>query len=183
MDCQLFPQILFPHIRFSAKMGVMSHIWSPWRKEYIENHDRPDGCIFCNQIKNKDGPENLVVHRGERVYAILNRYPYTSGHLMIVPYDHLASLELLDTSTRGELIEMITHATQVLRAVYSPDGFNLGANVGGPAGAGIADHFHMHLVPRWTGDTNFMSTVSGTRVISEALDETYARICATWNTI
>jgi ATP adenylyltransferase len=161
----------------------MSHIWSPWRKEYIENHVRPDECIFCNEVKKQDGPENLVVYRGKLVYAILNRYPYTSGHLMIVPFAHLASLELLDAGTRVELIEMIAHATQVLRAVYSPAGFNVGANVGGPAGAGIADHFHMHLVPRWSGDTNFMSTVSGTRVISEALDETYQRVYAAWATI
>ncbi len=158
----------------------MNHLWSPWRKEYIENHVPVDGCVFCNEIKKQDGPENLVVYRGNLVYAILNRYPYTSGHLMIVPFAHLASLDLLDAPTRAELIEMITHAMQVLRAVYNPAGFNIGANVGGPAGAGVADHFHMHLVPRWSGDTNFMSTVSGTRVISEELAETYGRVLAAW---
>ena len=160
----------------------MNHIWSPWRKEYIENHVPVDGCVFCNELKKPDGPENLVVYRGNWVFAILNRYPYTSGHLMIVPYAHLATLELLDSPTRAELIEMIAHATQVLRAAYNPAGFNIGANVGGSAGAGVADHFHMHLVPRWSGDTNFMSTVSGTRVISEALDETYQRVFTTWST-
>jgi ATP adenylyltransferase len=163
-------------------MDRMSHIWSPWRKEYIENQERPAGCIFCNEVKKVDGPENLVVYRGERVYVILNRYPYTSGHLMVVPFAHLASLELMDTPTRSELIDLISHSTVVLNAVYGPAGFNIGANVGASAGAGIADHFHMHLVPRWSGDTNFMSTVSGTRVISAALEDIYQRVCAAWKT-
>jgi ATP adenylyltransferase len=158
----------------------MSHIWSPWRKEYIEDQDRPAGCVFCNEVKKEDGAGNLVVYRGERVYVILNRYPYTNGHLMVVPFMHLATLEVMDVPTRAELIELLSYSTSVLKAVYNPAGFNIGANVGISAGAGIADHFHMHVVPRWSGDTNFMSTISGTRIISEAMDDTYQRICAAW---
>ncbi len=158
----------------------METIWSPWRMEYIDNSEKTPGCVFCREVARKDGPDNLIVARGQHAFTILNRYPYTSGHLMVVPYSHLSNLEELDAATRAEIMEMATRAVDVLRAVYHPEGFNLGINLGSAAGAGIADHVHLHVVPRWTGDTNFMSTVSGTRVIPEDLPSTYARIRTAW---
>ena len=158
----------------------MKTVWSPWRMEYIDNPDKPLGCVFCREAAREDGPENLIVARGANAFVILNRYPYTSGHLMIVPYSHLPTLETLDASTRAEIMELANRAVAVLRLVYRPDGFNLGINIGSAAGAGIADHVHLHVVPRWTGDTNFMSTVSETRVLPEDLPATYARVRSAW---
>lgn len=158
----------------------METIWSPWRMEYIENNERVEGCIFCRELAKPDGPDNLVVYRGSRAFVILNRFPYTSGHLMVVPIEHQPGLENLDPETRAEIIELETRALRVLREVYSPDGFNLGANIGRAAGAGIADHMHFHIVPRWSGDTNFMSTVGHTRVLPETLEETFRRIRDVW---
>jgi ATP adenylyltransferase len=123
-----------------------------------------------------DDPGNLVVHRGQRAFVILNKYPYNSGHLMVVPYDHQSTLEALDRETRGEIMELTNLATQALQRVYQPQGFNLGVNVGAAAGAGIMDHVHMHVLPRWSGDTNFISTLGGTRVLPEALEETCRKV-------
>jgi ATP adenylyltransferase len=147
---------------------------------YVQNSQTEEGCIFCNRLKVPDSSENLIVYRGERAFVILNRYPYTSGHLMIVPNDHQPSLELLEAATRAEMMELLSRAVEVLRAVYHPQGFNLGANIGEAAGAGVAGHVHLHMVPRWTGDTNFMSSVGDTRVLPEALEETYRRIREGW---
>ena len=127
-----------------------------------------------------DSPENLVVFRGQQAFVILNRFPYTSGHLMVVPKRHTPSLEGLDPGIRAEMMELTTQGMQVLGAVYRPQGYNLGMNIGEPAGAGITDHVHLHLVPRWTGDTNFMSTLGETRVLPETLEETYRRIREAW---
>jgi len=148
---------------------------------YVENTQPEEGCVFCNHPSQPDGPENLIVARGQLAYVILNLFPYTSGHLMIVPFAHQSSLELLDAATRAEMMELMNHAVEVLRAVYHPQGFNLGANIGELAGAGIADHVHLHVVPRWGGDTNFMTTLGKTRVIPESLDETYHRVRAGWD--
>lgn len=139
-----------------------------------------DGCVFCHAFEHADGIQNLVVNRGEHVFAILNRYPYTTGHIMVVPAAHVPSIEMLDEITRAEMMEMVTHCMQVLRKVYRPQAFNLGANIGTAAGAGIADHVHFHIVPRWAGDTNFMGTVSGTRVLPEDLADTYERMRKAW---
>jgi ATP adenylyltransferase len=158
----------------------MDHLWSPWRKKYIEDNNKAPGCVFCNEAQQKDGPDNLIVMRGTTAYVMLNRFPYTSGHLMVVPFVHLGSFELLDPATRAEMMELVTTATSVLGNVYHPDGFNIGANIGSAAGAGIADHVHMHVVPRWAGDTNFMSTLGETRVLPEELEETYHRMHAAW---
>ena len=147
---------------------------------YINNSKPEEGCVFCNRPNQADGPENLIVARGQHAYVILNLYPYTSGHLMIVPYLHQPSLEMLDVATRGEMMELLSHAVEVLRAVYRPQGFNLGANIGELAGAGIADHVHLHVVPRWAGDTNFMTALGDTRVIPETLDQTYQRVREGW---
>lgn len=148
---------------------------------YIQGH-RVEGCVFCTAPTVEDGPQNLIVHRGEHAFVIVNRYPYTSGHLMVVPYDHVPSLELLDAATRAEMMELIVKAINVQRRVYYPQGFNVGINIGEPAGAGIAEHIHMHTVPRWTGDTNFMSALGQTRVLPELLEDTYQRVRAAFET-
>lgn len=146
---------------------------------YIQNH-KQESCAFCTEMARPDGPENLVVFRGHRVFVILNRYPYTSGHLMTVPYEHQSSLDALDVETRAEMMELANRAIQVLQNLYHPDGFNLGINIGEAAGAGIAEHVHMHVVPRWSGDTNFMSSLAETRVLPEVLEDTYKRLREEW---
>ena len=143
--------------------------------EYIE-HSKVDGCIFCMAQENEDSVENLIAFRGERAYVILNRYPYTSGHLMVVPFDHKPKLEELDPSTRAEMMELTSRCMTVLRRIYHPDAFNMGANIGESAGAGVKSHVHIHIVPRWGGDTNFMTVVGEVRVLPEALERTYERV-------
>jgi ATP adenylyltransferase len=144
--------------------------------EYIENNENEGGCIFCMAAEKKDSIENLILHRGKRTFIILNLYPYTSGHIMVSPYKHVSSLEALDPKTRAEMMELVSKSLTILKTIYKPQAFNLGANIGEAAGAGIPDHFHMHIVPRWAGDTNFMSSVGGTRVLPEALEDTYKRV-------
>ncbi len=144
--------------------------------EYIENNNKEEGCVFCNAQAKEDGAENLIAFRGERAYVILNRFPYTSGHLMVVPFVHEAHLTKLDPQTRAEMMELTTQCITVLRKIYHPEAFNLGANIGEAAGAGVKAHVHMHIVPRWGGDTNFMSIVGETRVLPEALERTYERV-------
>jgi ATP adenylyltransferase len=139
-------------------------------------------CIFCGALEENDGPGNLIVHRDERSFVILNLYPYTSGHLMIVPFVHVPSLEYLDADTQAELIHTVSKAIQILRHSYKAESFNVGINIGEPAGAGVADHVHIHVVPRWPGDTSFISTTGNTRVIPEALEATYQRIRLGWDT-
>ncbi len=156
--------------------SFMKHLWSPWRMEYIENHGKEGGCIFCNALNVSDGPDNLIVHRGQQGFVILNRYPYTSGHLMVVPFPHQATIEELEPPVRAELMELTSLSMSVLRKVYHPQAFNLGANIGEAAGAGVKEHVHIHIVPRWIGDTNFMSTLGDTRVLPELLQDTYQRI-------
>lgn len=154
----------------------MKHIWSPWRMKYIENHEIVNGCVFCNEQAKADGAENLIALRGENAYVILNRYPYTSGHLMVVPFEHKPNLEELDSKTRAEIMELTTQCMTVLRKIYNPQGFNMGANIGKAAGAGVLGHVHIHIVPRWAGDTNFMSALGETRVLPETLEDTYKRV-------
>ena len=158
----------------------MDNLWSPWRMKYITDNEKPGECIFCSYPKMQDGLDNLIVHRGQSAFAILNRYPYTSGHLMVVPFQHAASIEELTTDVRAEIMEMVNDSLGILRAVYQPEGFNIGINVGSAAGAGIADHAHVHIVPRWVGDTNFMSITGETRVIPEDIEVTYKRISNAW---
>lgn len=148
--------------------------------KYVTDAGKPGECIFCSAVVESDDATNLVVHRGKAAYAILNRYPYTSGHLMIVPHQHVASIEKLTSEVRAEMIELVNTALGVLREVYHPDGFNVGINMGEVAGAGIAEHAHIHIVPRWAGDTSFISTVGETRVIPEELAVTFERISAAW---
>ena len=154
----------------------MNHIWSPWRMNYIENHEKQEGCVFCNAQAKADSAENLIAFRGKNAYVILNRYPYTSGHLMVVPFTHISNLEELNAEIRAEMMELTTQCMGVLNRIYKPKGFNMGANIGEAAGAGVLGHVHIHIVPRWPGDTNFMSALGETRVLPEALEDTYQRV-------
>jgi len=151
--------------------------------EYIQNHTREEVCAFCKALTQPDSPRNLIVYRGASVFLIINRYPYTSGHMMAVPYKHISSLGDLEVETRAEIIEVSNQAVKVLQQVYQPQGFNLGMNIGEAAGAGITEHIHLHIVPRWKGDTNFMSTLGDTRILPETLEETYRRVKEAWDSI
>jgi ATP adenylyltransferase len=144
--------------------------------KYMIGNVKSEDCLFCRSVKQADGPENLVVWRGKYAFIILNLYPYTSGHAMVVPYDHSDSIEDLRPESRAEMMELITVLMRALRTVYKPHAFNIGANIGAAAGAGIAAHVHIHVVPRWNGDTNFMSTIGETRVVPEVPSETYRRL-------
>jgi ATP adenylyltransferase len=159
----------------------MKRLWAPWRMEFVENIDPKPNCVFCDILAQANDKKNLLVVRGRDAFVVLNRYPYTSGHLLVIANAHKPSIEDLDIQTRSEMMELATEAMQVLRKVYAPEAFNIGANIGGAAGAGIADHVHLHVVPRWGGDTNFMSTLGETRVLPEKLEETYRRIFAAWH--
>ena len=143
---------------------------------YVENHENEEGCIFCKALAKSDNSENLIIHRAEKAFVILNLYPYTSGHIMVAPIEHQPSLELLTPDTRAEMMELVSQSMVVLKQTYHPHAFNVGANIGEAAGAGEPGHVHLHIVPRWTGDTNFMSTLGETRVLPEALEVTYKRI-------
>ena len=154
----------------------MDYLWTPWRYQYLSKPGEPDGCIFCAAGASSDDRAYLVVHRGRHTFIILNRYPYTSGHVMVVPYQHVATLEDLPDEALVELIRMCRDAEKHLRSVYRPEGLNLGLNIGRAAGAGIAGHLHVHALPRWTGDSNFMTTVGETRVVPEELDVTWERL-------
>ncbi len=148
--------------------------------DYIVSEKRKD-CVFCTSLSQTDGPENLVVYRGKLNFVVLNRYPYTTGHLMIVPNAHIASLDLLDPETRAEMMELTARSMSALRVEYRPQGFNVGVNEGAAAGAGIDEHLHLHVVPRWNGDTNFMSSLAHTRVLPEALEDTLERVTRRWH--
>jgi ATP adenylyltransferase len=161
----------------------MRHLFSPWRMPYIGRNkaaEKAKGCVFCRALKQEDGPGNLIVQRGQQAFVVLNRFPYTSGHLMVLPFIHVANLDEVEAATRAEMMELMTTATQVLNRVYKPEGFNLGANLGAAAGAGIEEHLHLHVLPRWAGDTNFVSTIGETRVLPESLEETWQRVKTAW---
>ena len=154
----------------------MNHLWSPWRMKYIENHEKEEGCVFCNAQAKEDSAANLIAFRGQHAFVILNLYPYTSGHLMVVPFEHIATLEDLDVTTRAEMMELTSQCMTVLRKTYKTQAFNIGANIGEAAGAGVPGHVHIHIVPRWGGDTNFMSALGETRVLPESMEDTYRRV-------
>lgn len=156
----------------------MNHLWSPWRMTYIENAKKESGCVFCNAQAKEDNAENLIAFRGKNAYVILNRYPYTSGHLMVIPFVHQANLESLDSETRTEMMELTSQCTTALKNIYKTESFNVGINIGEAAGAGVLGHVHIHIVPRWAGDTNFMTSVGETRVLPESLEDTYKKIQA-----
>jgi ATP adenylyltransferase len=154
----------------------MDYLWTPWRYRYIAEAARIRGCVFCDLPAANRDEETLIVLRGVKNYVILNRYPYTSGHVMIVPYLHTADFARLDAETTTELMLFAQRVQTAIDSVYHPDGFNLGMNLGRSAGAGIADHLHLHLLPRWQGDTNFMTTVGETRLEPEDLSTTYEKL-------
>jgi ATP adenylyltransferase len=157
----------------------LQRLWSPWRSKYIASgvDAQAEGCVFCRMAANPDqDAENFVIYRGEHSFVVLNLYPYITGHLMIVPYLHTSEFDALAKEISDEMMDLAKRSQTALRAVYSPSGFNMGMNLGSAAGAGIADHLHIHLLPRWSGDTNFMTTVGESRVIPEALEVTYEKL-------
>lgn len=154
----------------------MDYLYTPWRFAYITGADKALGCIFCELPASTDDALNLIVHRGEHCYLVLNRFPYTSGHAMVVPYAHLDELQKLPPEATAEMFTLCQRLEGVLRALYHPDGINLGMNIGKAAGAGVAGHIHMHMLPRWIADANFMSVVGETRVLPEDMETTYKRM-------
>jgi ATP adenylyltransferase len=159
----------------------MERLWAPWRLTYIEGPKEDEGCVFCTKPELSD-EDALIVHRGEHCYAVLNLYPYGSGHLMIVPYRHVASPGELDGSERTEMWDLLDRSLHALEQALSAQGHNVGLNLGGAAGAGIADHLHLHVVPRWRGDVNFMPVLGDVRVMPQLLLETRAALVAAWPT-
>ena len=156
--------------------GVANHrIWAPWRLEYVKDasKDSHEGCIFCTAPAEDDDRGNLIVHRGERCYVILNKFPYTNGHLMVAPFEHIATLQELDAETVAEIMDLAQTAMSRLEDIYSPHGYNVGFNQGRVAGAGVEHHIHMHVVPRWGGDTNFMPVIADTKVMPQTLEQSY----------
>jgi len=159
---------------------VTKQLWAPWRLSYVQQAGEEDGCVFCREVAGELGDDSLVVHRGETGLVLLNKFPYSSGHLMVAPLRHVASLEELTESEVVEVHRLTSAAVAALRSAYSPDAFNVGWNLGEVAGGSITGHLHEHVVPRWAGDTNYMSTVAGTRVIPEDLRETYQVVKEAW---
>ena len=153
-------------------------IWAPWRLAYVKDatKDVEEGCIFCAKPDEGDDAANLIVHRGERCFVILNLFPYTNGHLMIAPYEHVAALEDVDAETVAEMMALAQQGILALDDVYAPQGYNVGFNQGRVAGAGVEHHIHMHVVPRWGGDTNFMPVLGDTRVMPQSLEDSYAAL-------
>ena len=153
-------------------------LWAPWRMKYIECIDDgdDDGCIFCDKVEENDDRKNYILYRGKTCYVIMNIFPYNNGHLMVVPYRHTCLIEDLDDETQLEMMKTVQLVITAFKNTMRPDGFNVGMNLGRTAGAGIADHLHIHVVPRWNGDTNFMPIIGETKVISESLEDTYEKL-------
>jgi ATP adenylyltransferase len=151
-------------------------LWAPWRLKYVQGERKQEGCIFCLAVEPGDDAARHVLHRGQRCVAMLNAFPYNSGHLMVSPHRHVPSLEDLDERELLELMTLTQQALRVLRGCYRPDGFNLGVNEGEIAGAGFAGHVHLHVVPRWAADSNFMAVTGDTRVLPQSLDDSYATL-------
>jgi ATP adenylyltransferase len=156
----------------------VERLWTPWRRAFVEGSAQQDGsgCFLCAAAVATDDRANLILYRAERVFVILNLYPYNSGHLMVAPYEHHGDLASLDQQVAAELMHITQRSVQALGSAYHPDAFNVGMNLGKVAGAGLPDHLHIHVVPRWNGDTNFMPLVAETKVLPESLDQTYDRL-------
>jgi len=154
----------------------MDYLWTPWRYSYVANPDKDDGCIFCTAASAGEDARTFIVYRAAKNFIILNRFPYTAGHVMIVPYAHVADLSACEPAALDEMMRLAQRVERALAAMYSPQGYNLGMNLGRSAGAGVAGHLHLHVLPRWTGDTNFMTTVGETRVHAEELSATYEKL-------
>jgi ATP adenylyltransferase len=159
---------------------ALERLWAPWRLEYVQSAGKQDdGCIFCRAAEGND-EEQLVVHRGERAFVLLNKFPYASGHLLVAPYRHGRGFDDLDDGEALEVHRLAAQGLEALAAVYKPEGFNLGWNIGRIAGAGIPDHVHLHVVPRWAGDTNFMPVLAAVKVIPEHLAATRQKLEDAW---
>jgi len=161
----------------------LDRLWSPWRAKYVASgvDSQSPSCVFCRIAEDSENDEsNFVVHRGLHNFVALNLYPYITGHLLIVPYQHLGDLDSAPKEITDELMDLTKTSESTLRKVYSPPGFNVGMNLGSAAGAGIAGHIHLHILPRWSGDTNFMTTVAESRVIPESLETTYSKLRASF---
>lgn len=157
----------------------MDHLWTPWRMPYIRGEKKSaEGCIFCSLATEENSQQ--VIARSKHVFVTLNLYPYNNGHLMVVPYEHIQTQEQLDTEALTDLMVTVNKAMGALRKVYNPAAFNIGANIGAAAGAGIAEHYHFHVVPRWSGDANFMTVIGETRVIPDTLENTYRELKQAW---
>ncbi len=155
---------------------MVDRLWTPWRFAYISSADKTPGCVFCDLLAMHDDERALIVYRGRHNFVVLNAFPYTSGHSMVVPYQHLDRLSKLPTEPLAEMTQLTQRLEAILFEVYHPDGVNLGMNIGKAAGAGVTGHVHMHVLPRWVADANFMTVVSETRVLPELLSETYRRL-------
>ncbi len=152
----------------------MKQLWAPWRMPYLRGENtKINGCLFCHKLAQTDAAEHIL-YRGAHCAVMLNRFPYTNGHMMVVPYTHTATLETLDDATLLEMMQLVQHCLRALREVFKPHGFNIGVNEGSVAGAGVAEHIHLHIVPRWAGDVNYMTVIGETRIIPQSLDDTYA---------
>lgn len=153
----------------------MERLWAPWRLQYVAK-EKPEGCIFCSKPRAGDDRSNHIVQRGDHAFVMLNTYPYNNGHIMISPFEHIACLEDLPAATLHEMMDLSQRCLVALKQGFNAEGFNVGFNLGAVGGAGIRDHLHLHVVPRWTGDTNFMPVIADTRVIPQSLDATYAQL-------
>ena len=158
----------------------MDYLWTPWRYRYIADATKDEGCVFCAAVAMNDDPQALIVFRGAKNFVILNRYPYTSGHVMVVPYQHTADLPATDPETLAEMMVLAQRVQLALEKTYHPQGYNLGMNLGRAAGAGVTGHLHLHVLPRWSGDTNFMTSVAETRVMPETLQLSWKRLTDAW---
>jgi ATP adenylyltransferase len=161
----------------------LERLWAPWRMPYIMStvKQNDNGCVFCNMLAEAEDERNLILHRGERAFVVMNLFPYNTGHLMVVPLRHTGDFASLSVAEHTELAALIAKSKAILDASMSPHGFNIGMNLGRASGAGIVDHLHYHIVPRWTGDNNFMSVTADTKVISESLKDTWRRLRASFD--
>lgn len=164
-----------PKVASDGVNQAVEHLWAPWRMEYILG-EKPEGCIFCDAAEGDADEEKYVVLRGGQAFIMLNAFPYTSGHLMVSPHRHVADLVDLTQAELVEVMSLIGRSLKVLRAKLCPAGFNVGLNLGRSAGAGVVDHVHFHVVPRWSGDANFMPVIAGANVLPEHLRDTYAKL-------
>lgn len=172
----VFNRELLEIFRSCCNISLMDHLFTPWRYAYITTGDEASGCLFCVKQAESDDAKALVVHRGEHCFVILNAYPYTSGHAMVVPYQHVDSFAKLPLPAATEMLRLCQQLENSLRELYHPEGINMGMNIGKAAGAGVAGHIHMHMLPRWSADANFMSVIGETRVLPEALEITWQRL-------
>ena len=159
---------------------MLEHLCTPWRWNYIRNENTPANCLFC--LRDEVQPAEIIAE-SEHVYVVLNRYPYNTGHIMVVPYRHVSTIELFTEEEQIDFIQVVQKALKSIQKAYEPEGINMGANIGKVAGAGIAAHFHLHLVPRWAGDTSFMTVTAAARVLPESLPDTAEKLRAIWQNL